>query len=103
MIALIWHSRAFRAGIGLAVAIGLGATRTEKLMAEEFGGWGHSGVHCMLPQKSRQPFDPRRVPLSGGMAARLLSESKARLGGARSPGGRPGVRNPLAFRGEISI
>jgi len=61
--------------VGLTVAFGIAATRTEKLftemqaslpheMASKLSTAGHS-----LPE----PFDPARVPQSGGMASRLLA------------------------------
>ena len=67
------NSHCLRAALGLVIAIGLGASRTEKLWAEEFAGWNFTPIHCSLPQDGGMPFDPRRVPQSGGMAARLLS------------------------------
>jgi hypothetical protein len=61
--------------LGLAVAFGIGATRTEKLIAEIWSDMPHrtgivlsTGDHA-LPE----PFDPARVPPSGGMASRLLA------------------------------
>lgn len=61
--------------VGLAVAFGIAATRTEKLIAEMQSSLPHGvGValstgHHAVPE----PFDPARVPPSGGMAARLLA------------------------------
>ena len=61
--------------LGLAVALGIAATRTEKLIAEMQSSLPHeagvllsTGGHAVP-----EPFDPARVPPSGGMAARLLA------------------------------
>jgi len=61
--------------LGLAVAFGIAATRTEKLFAEMQANLPHelgmalSSAGHNLPE----PFDPARVPQSGGMASRLLA------------------------------
>lgn len=61
--------------IGLTVAFSIAATRTEKLFAEMQASVPRqttvmfSAVDHALPQ----PFDPERVPQSGGMASRLLA------------------------------
>ncbi|MFZ5676960.1 MAG: hypothetical protein ACOZAM_28700 [Pseudomonadota bacterium] len=61
--------------LGLVVAIGIAATRTEKLFVEMQASLPHetdrmiSGLGHNLPE----PFDPARVPQSGGMASRLLA------------------------------
>lgn len=71
----LFARRNVQVALGLLVALGIAATRTEKLLAEmeaslpheagkAIGGAGHA-----LPV----PFDPARVPLSGGMASRLLA------------------------------
>jgi hypothetical protein len=78
MYRLGMNSSSIRAVLGLLIAIGLGATRTEKLWAEEFNGWSMNGARCSLPDNSQEPFDPRRVPPSGGMASRLLSQIKVK-------------------------
>jgi len=65
----------------LAVAVGIVATRTEKLFAEMQSSFHHdmglalSTVGHNLPE----PFDPARVPPSGGMAARLLAGISVKL------------------------
>jgi hypothetical protein len=61
--------------LGLVLALGIGATRTEKLLAEMQTSLPHetqislSSAEHSLPER----FDPARVPTSGGMAARLLA------------------------------
>lgn len=61
--------------LSLAVAFGIAATRTEKLFAEMQANLPHelgmalSSAGHNLPA----PFDPARVPQSGGMASRLLA------------------------------
>lgn len=61
--------------LGLLVAIGIAATRTEKLFVEMQASLAHgtdrviSAAGHSLPE----PFDPARVPQSGGMASRLLA------------------------------
>jgi hypothetical protein len=61
--------------LGLTVAFGIAATRTEKVLAEMQSSLPHetrvklSSADHALPE----PFDPARVPQSGGMAARLLA------------------------------
>ncbi len=67
--------------LGLAVALGIAATRTEKLFAEidsslpKEMGIALSSLGHGLPE----PFDPARVPPSGGMASRLLAGISVRL------------------------
>jgi hypothetical protein len=67
--------------LGLVVALGIAATRTEKLIAEMLSSLPHragivlsTGDHAVP-----EPFDPARVPPSGGMAARLLAGINAKL------------------------
>ena len=67
--------RAFRIALGLLLALGIAATRSEKLFAETLAGLPAAPVFVM--PESGVPFDPRRVPQSGGMAARLLAGIKA--------------------------
>lgn len=66
-------NRHLRAILGLVIIAGLGAARTEKIWAEAFNGLDLGGVKVSLPHDAHEPFDPRRVPQSGGMASRLLS------------------------------
>ncbi len=67
------NNRHFRAILGLIIVFGLGAARTEKIWAEAFNGLDVGGAAITLPHDAHEPFDPRRVPQSGGMASRLLS------------------------------
>ena len=56
--------------LGLIVAFGIGVTRTEKIMAELGAGTRQAAV---FTTEGGFPFDPARVPQSGGMASRLLA------------------------------
>jgi hypothetical protein len=57
----------------LAIALGLVLARTEKTWAEVFNGLDLDPTQVSLIHDHPEPFDPRRVPPSGGMASRLLS------------------------------
>jgi hypothetical protein len=61
--------------LGVIVALGIAATRTEKLIAEMQLGLPHLAgfVLSTTGHAVPEPFDPARVPPSGGMAARLLA------------------------------
>jgi len=61
--------------LGLLVAIGIAATRTEKLFAEMQASLPHETERMIssLGHNLPEPFDPARVPQSGGMASRLLA------------------------------
>jgi hypothetical protein len=67
--------------LGLVVALGILATRTEKLFAEIKAGLPHQTMVMVLSADHAlpQPFDPARVPQSGGMAARLLAGISVKL------------------------
>ena len=72
--------RSLRVALGLAVAIGLAAARSEKIWAESLNDL-HLGELAITTQShGQEPFDPARVPQSGGMASRLLAGITARLG-----------------------
>ena len=61
--------------LGLIVAFGIAATRTEKLFAEMQANLPHE-MDTLLSSAGRnlpERFDPARVPQSGGMASRLLA------------------------------
>jgi len=69
-------------GLGLAVAFGIAATRTEKLLAEMQSSLLHHETGLALTSTEHdlpEPFDPARVPPSGGMAARLLAGISVKL------------------------
>ena len=70
--------RSLRVALGLIVAIGILGTRTEKLFVEVVGQ-APVAVHLSEGGKPLEPFDPARVPQSGGMASRLLAGITARL------------------------
>jgi hypothetical protein len=61
------------AAMSLVIAIGLGAARTEKIWVEVLGGLDRSAPQISIAHENPAPFDPKRVPQSGGMASRLLS------------------------------
>jgi hypothetical protein len=66
------RQRFLRIALGLLVALGIAATRSEKLFAETLAGLPAAPV-IVMAQGGTIPFDPRRVPQSGGMASRLLA------------------------------
>ena len=59
--------------LALVIILGLGLARTEKIWAEAFNGLDLHPTHISLIHDHPEPFDPRRVPASGGMASRLLA------------------------------
>lgn len=65
----------FQIALGLFVAVGIAATRTEKLFAEMQASLPHetARVITVAGHNLPEPFDPARVPQSGGMASRLLA------------------------------
>jgi hypothetical protein len=67
--------------LGLVVALGIAATRTEKLIAELQSSLPHLAGIVLSPDDHAvpEPFDPARVPPSGGMAARLLAGINLKL------------------------
>lgn len=67
---------ALRITLGLIVAIGILGSRSEKLFIEVLAG-GPLQVTASTPW--HEPFDPRRVPSSGGMASRLLAGISVKL------------------------
>jgi hypothetical protein len=67
----------FRIVLGLMVALGIAATRAEKLFAETLDG--RPAAPAFVMPVSGTPFDPRRVPQSGGMASRLLAGVKVKF------------------------
>jgi hypothetical protein len=70
--------RYLRIALGLLVALGIAATRAEKLYAETFAELPKP-VPAFTAHGGGSPFDPRRVPQSGGMAARLLAGIKVKF------------------------
>jgi hypothetical protein len=67
------HIRPLRIALALLLAIGLGAARSEKIWVQSLEGLPADQTGISLPSRGHAPFDPRRVPQSGGMASRLLS------------------------------
>jgi hypothetical protein len=65
---------AFRIALSLILAIGIGLARTEKIWAQNLSGLHTGAASLEMPRKQgHEPFDPRRVPQSGGAASRLLA------------------------------
>ena len=65
--------RSLRMILGVTIALGLGAARSEKIWAEALNDLSTGEAAVSLPRQGQEPFDPRRVPSSGGMASRLLA------------------------------
>ena len=57
----------------MVIALALGLVRTEKTWAEALGGLDLHPTQVSLAHDHPEPFDPRWVPPSGGMASRLLA------------------------------
>lgn len=57
----------------MVIAVAIGLVRTEKSWAEALGGLDFQPIHVSVAHDYPEPFDPRRVPPSGGMASRLLA------------------------------
>lgn len=58
--------------LGLIVALGIAATRSEKIFSELAAAIPHTAAIAAAGD-GQTPFDPARVPQSGGMASRLLA------------------------------
>jgi hypothetical protein len=65
--------RSLRIALGVIIALGLGAARSEKIWAESLNGLHGGETTISQLHQGHEPFDPRRVPQSGGMASRLLA------------------------------
>ena len=83
-ISVVFRSPArknLQTALGLVVALAILATRTEKLFAEIEASLPHKAVAMAMSADHAlpQPFDPARVPQSGGMAARLLAGISAKF------------------------
>jgi hypothetical protein len=57
----------------MVIAVAIGLVRTEKTWVEAFNGLYWQPTHVSMAHDHPEPFDPRRVPASGGMASRLLA------------------------------
>ena len=62
-----------RIPLSVVIALGLGVARSEKIWAETLAGLNIGEAAIMQLHQGQAPFDPRRVPQSGGMASRLLA------------------------------
>ena len=65
--------RSLRIALGAVVALGVGAARSEKIWAESLNDLHGGEIVISQLQQGHEPFDPSRVPQSGGMASRLLA------------------------------
>ncbi len=57
----------------MVIAVAIGLVRTEKTWAEALSGLDFQPTHVSVAHDHPAPFDPRRVPPSGGMASRMLA------------------------------
>ena len=80
MFRLVARSK-LQAVLGLVLALGIAATRTEKLFAEMQSSLPHEAGVALFSADHAVPehFDPARVPQSGGMASRLLAGISVKL------------------------
>lgn len=63
-----------RIALSLILALGTGLARTEKIWAQNLNGLHSVPLTLHQPTgEGHEPFDPRRVPASGGSASRLLA------------------------------
>ena len=68
------HIASFRIALSLLLAFGTGLARTEKIWAQDLDGLHVASASVSMPtRQGHEPFDPRRVPQSGGGASRLLA------------------------------
>ena len=65
--------RSLHTALGVIIALGLGAARSEKIWAEALNDLHGGETAISQLRQGHEPFDPRRVPQSGGMASRLLA------------------------------
>ena len=60
--------------LSLTLAVTIGLARTEKIWAQNLNDIHTGPVEVHMPaEEGHAPFDPRRVPQSGGAASRLLA------------------------------
>lgn len=60
--------------LSLTLALGVGLARTEKIWAQNLNDLNLAPLSISAPAgEGHAPFDPRRVPQSGGAASRLLA------------------------------
>ena len=65
---------AFHTVMSLVLAMTVGLARTEKIWAQNLNGLQVAPVSVAMPAgEGHEPFDPRRVPQSGGAGSRLLA------------------------------
>ena len=63
-----------RITLSLLLATGIGLARTEKIWAQNLDGLDTAPTSVSMPApEGHEPFDPRRVPQTGGGASRLLA------------------------------
>lgn len=75
------NRRKLQAIFGLVLALAIAATRTEKLFVEMLSSLPHEAgaLISLAGHALPEPFDPARVPQSGGMASRLLAGINVKL------------------------
>lgn len=62
--------------LSLTLAVTLGLARTEKIWAQNLNELHTAPLAVEMPEgEGHAPFDPRRVPQSGGAGSRLLAGS----------------------------
>lgn len=60
--------------LSLTLAVSTGMARTEKVWAQNLNDLHHAPLSVQMPgEEGHEPFDPRRVPQTGGGASRLLA------------------------------
>lgn len=70
----IVQNKTIVAALSLALALTTGLARTEKVWAQNQNDLGALPLEVHMPKgEGHEPFDPKRVPQSGGGASRLLS------------------------------
>lgn len=64
----------FLAILSLTLAVSTGMARTEKVWAQNLNDLHHAPLGVQMPgEEGHAPFDPCRVPQTGGGASRLLA------------------------------
>jgi hypothetical protein len=67
-------TKSFVAALSVVLAVTTGLARTEKIWAQNLNDLIDTPLSIHTPAgEGHEPFDPRRVPQTGGGASRLLS------------------------------
>jgi hypothetical protein len=67
------HAKAAFAALSLLLAVSTGIARCEKIWAQNHLDAPPAPIHAETVHEGHEPYDPRRVPSSGGAASRLLA------------------------------